>query len=701
VATEASQEALLLLASLMREASEPAKAAASLTQAAQLASSEDRPGLLLEAAEAWEVAGDPAEAQELLERVARLHHGTLGPGAWAARFLRLGARAQAIEHGYEPLLAQGAFTQALQVAEALEDPARIRQSLWGLAQEPAGAEALRRLCHLLLEEGSGAEREACAELAESRRAMDLAVALHRAVLLSPAPDASAEERLRAFHRLQALGELEGSLLEAAEQVNADTSPALVEALLQQIRGRRGTERERGLRLLAARAPALAAVLWQALFEQARDDNRLEDAASALASWVEATPDPVQRSGLRVQAGDLALAIGWTDAARTAWAQAAAEDPTSIQASSKLLALTTAEESPAEFAELAERLSSLAGSDALAGRQDDLVEAYVRLGRAADALGVLSQLPATEVRIRLRAELADSLGRSQEALALREQLAHTPEEREALALTALRSGRPDDVVRILGALGSIEAISPASRREFATALASSDAGAQLASQLWALLLVEHPVDAEGWALHGEALRRSGRPEAAARSVAFGSLFAGEETTPAAPVAVQPVARAPVRTSVTLPGGVLAVTPEDMPALRAVLDEALGALGAPGVQVWLDPGGASEAWMAGANDLVLGAGALSLFGPTEITFLTALALALGEAGQALARPGEVPGLEAAAAEAFAAVPSPSAAARVVLWLDPVARGADLDTVDPSAVLTGSAALAAVVQRALQLV
>ncbi len=147
--------------------------------------------------------------------------------------------------------------------------------------------------------------------------------------------------------------------------------------------------------------------------------------------------------------------------------------------------------------------------------------------------------------------------------------------------------------------------------------------------------------------------------------------------------------------------LAVTPEDMPALRAVLDEALAALGAPEVQVWLDPAGASEAWLAGANDLVLGAGALSLFGPTDITFLAAVALALGDAGQALARPGEVPGLDAAAAEAFAAVPSPSAAARVVLWLDPVARGADLDTVDPSAVLTGSTALAAVVQRALQLV
>lgn len=107
------------------------------------------------------------------------------------------------------------------------------------------------------------------------------------------------------------------------------------------------------------------------------------------------------------------------------------------------------------------------------------------------------------------------------------------------------------------------------------------------------------------------------------------------------------------------------------------------------------------MADARTLVLGAGALSLFGPVEITFLTALALALGAEGQALARPGEVPALGAAAARAFAAVPSPAAAARVLLWLDPVARGADADTIDTAAVLTGSLPLAAVVQRALTLV
>ncbi|HET9155364.1 MAG TPA: flagellar hook-length control protein FliK, partial [Myxococcaceae bacterium] len=382
------------------------------------------------------------------------------------------------------------------------------------------------------------------------------------------------------------------------------------------------------------------------------------------------------------------------------AQAAAEDPTSVAATAKLLALTSAEDTPAEFADLAERLSSLAGPEFLADRQDELVQAYVRLGRAADALGVLSQLPATEDRIRQRAELAESLGRSQEALALREQLARTPEEREALGLAALRSGRHADVVRILGPIGSLEALAPESQRAFATALAESEEGAPLAVQLWGLLLAGNPVDAEGWSLHAEALRNTGRSEAATRSAAFGNLFAGEEIV-APPVPIQPVARGPVRSSMTLPGGVIPVTPEEMPNLRAVLDEALAALGAPELRTWLDPSGASEAWLASAADLVLGAGALSVFGPVEVTYLVALALALGDESPALSRPGEVQGLPDAAAEAFAAVPSPAAAARVLLWLDPMARGADLDTVDPAAVLTGSAALAAVVQRALRLV
>ena len=76
----------------------------------------------------------------------------------------------------------------------------------------------------------------------------------------------------------------------------------------------------------------------------------------------------------------------------------------------------------------------------------------------------------------------------------------------------------------------------------------------------------------------------------------------------------------------------------PARRA--RRGAGRARAPGLQIWLDPSGASEAWLASAGDLVIGAGALWCFGPVEVTYLVALALALGTRDRRLARPGEVP-------------------------------------------------------------
>jgi hypothetical protein len=100
-------------------------------------------------------------------------------------------------------------------------------------------------------------------------------------------------------------------------------------------------------------------------------------------------------------------------------------------------------------------------------------------------------------------------------------------------------------------------------------------------------------------------------------------------------------------------------------------------------------------------VLGAGALSVFGPAEMTFLLALALLLGEAGVQLAAPGPVPALSRAAPGAFLAVPAPLAAARVLLFLDTGVRGAELGGLDAAAVLGQSEAFLAVVQSALALV
>jgi hypothetical protein len=91
---------------------------------------------------------------------------------------------------------------------------------------------------------------------------------------------------------------------------------------------------------------------------------------------------------------------------------------------------------------------------------------------------------------------------------------------------------------------------------------------------------------------------------------------------------------------------------------------------------------------------------VFGPAELTYLCALALALGPRGQGLAKPGPVDGFDDAAALAFAANPSSLAASRVVAHLDPQVRGGNPEAVDVARVLVGSSAFRAVARRALEL-
>ena len=100
--------------------------------------------------------------------------------------MRVGAQEAAATYGYAPLLAQGAFAEALAVAESLGDKPRLREALWGLASASPESTVVRRLGGLVLEDGSAEERLRAARLAEVVRAKELASALHRAVVLAPA-----------------------------------------------------------------------------------------------------------------------------------------------------------------------------------------------------------------------------------------------------------------------------------------------------------------------------------------------------------------------------------------------------------------------------------------------------------------------------------------------------------------------------------
>ena len=676
-----------------------------LQQAAEQTPGPEAAARFLQAAEAYQHAAQPARARTVLEQLALSHPQALAPAEWGARLLAVGAAEAAARHGYAPLLAQGAFADALQLAQGLGDDAKVREALWGMAGAAPDAAVVRRLASLVLAQGSQQERLRAARLCEAVRARELASALYRTVVLAPV---AAEEgapvdggaQVEALARLVALGEGDAVLGDVLAQLPADAPEALVEALASYARGRRGAERERALRSLAQRVPGRAAPLWQDLFQRARDDNRLDDAVQALAGWVEATAEAPQRASLRTQLGDLLLHLHQTEQAELAYQQAAAEDVAQPAPLQKLLALTSEELAPERFVGLAEQLSALAGPEALHEVGPRLATAYARLGQLEEAAAVLQALPPTALLLEQRAQLAEALGRADEAFALREQLVQSPLQRAELGVQALQAGL---VERAAGLLSGVEAYLPeAARREAAEKLATSEAGAGVAATLWPSLLSAGPADAAGLSAYAQALYRTGRPVEAARFEDFARAAAGElPPSPGPAAAVARLSRPRGVLTHPLPAGAVAVEPWAMPRLDAALREGLASLGAPEVLVYLDVAGGPEAWLAGPETLVLGTGALSHFGPAELTFLLALALLLGDEGVQLAFPGAVPALARVAPAAFLAVPVPLAAARVLLLLEAGVRGADVSAVDVSAVLTASEAFHAVVQAALALV
>jgi len=108
---------------------------------------------------------------------------------------------------------------------------------------------------------------------------------------------------------------------------------------------------------------------------------------------------------------------------------------------------------------------------------------------------------------------------------------------------------------------------------------------------------------------------------------------------------------------------------------------------------------EAWQAAPQVLVLGLGALTVFGPSELIYLCALALALGDKGRALTQPGDVEGFIEASVEAFDAYPVSSAAGRVLARLDSRVRGGDPTQVAWSSLLVDSPAFLAIALKALE--
>jgi tetratricopeptide (TPR) repeat protein len=454
----------------------------------------------------------------------------------------------------------------------------------------------------------------------------------------------------------------------------------------------GPDRDRMLELAARALPGRASAFWREVYELRRDAQRYAQAADALDHLIELERDAHARSALNVELGELFHNdLGDDEQALRAFEVALAEDAASTIAVQQLMRLYRKFDRLDRFVVMAERLAQLTGSAGNEALQDDLAQAYESLGRKEDALKALAALSETPERLTRRAALAFELGLTGEALALRERLTDSPEELEKILAGYLERDLTSFAVKLGTRLIQAGQLSAAGRRRLAERVSGTTEGASVAAALWPEMLKANPADAEAWTYFAEALRQLGKTEEAQVVDGFGAALTGSALAATSaplhplPELVSVESRWPDRP-------LLALTAENMPRLHHAVKVALDGLGAAAVQPYLDPQGGPWAFQAGPDGLVIGAGALSCFGASELTYLTALALSLGRRGAELPALGPVEGFTEAALAAFEAYPSSLSAARVIAHLDERVRGKDPTAFSPAELLHDSPAFRA---------
>jgi hypothetical protein len=143
---------------------------------------------------------------------------------------------------------------------------------------------------------------------------------------------------------------------------------------------------------------------------------------------------------------------------------------------------------------------------------------------------------------------------------------------------------------------------------------------------------------------------------------------------------------VASDAPLPMGATELSRDNMPRLAQAVSTIVSALGVPGMAAVLDLEGPVRVYLS-QTTLVIGAGALSVIGASELPFAIALALRIGDGGAQLGAVEEPPGLGQAVADAFAAYPATQAACRVLAYYAANVRGLDPATADLGA-LVGTA-------------
>lgn len=674
-------ELLLRAAQVLEEALGDATGAAELRARAALADPEN-PAALRALAEEQRRSGDALGLSSTLERLTRSAQGDEASLLW----LELGQLRASLG---DPTGARSALERVLEVGPSGAGHAAALAAMETLLTQAGDDAALSRV---LAARAALAEGEAAGELLllagqAARRAGEASAAaawVRQALALRPS--------LEGFLQLAALEEQLGEKEQAARDLVEAAALSPAEAA--------------GPLLLRASelcqpwgAGERAKAVWRALFEQRRDQGQLEQAIQALGQLISMEAEPRARAALRAELGELYAGQGELEQAKQLFESALAEDQEAVGTVRRLLSLYHPTQEASHFAAMAERLERLAGAEALEGRKEELFEAYLTLRRRPDAYRLLGELPESLERLATRAQLSGELGLAAESLALRERLADGPEQLERVLWGYLEAELLPAAVRVGTVLAEAAGLLPCTQRYLAEQLSPKSEGAALATRLWPALLRQQLLDADGWTLFAEALRNSGRAAEAQLADGFGAALTSSGAVVSS-VIMSPLGR-PEGSCAPAPEGLTPVNELSMPRLFGVVSGALSELGAPGMQVALDPRGGPEAYLAGEDMLVLGAGALSCFGGAELDFLCALAVALGNRGALLTRPGRVDGLEQAAVEAFQACPSSLPAARVLVHLDDRARGRDPSQVTLHELLPGSPSFQAVALRALEMI
>ncbi|OJH39302.1 tetratricopeptide repeat protein [Cystobacter ferrugineus] len=690
--------ALRRVSGLHRTLGETRRAAQALAQAVRLVSPEERPALQLDLVDLWDGAGERAEALEVLERLASASSPAVDPRVLAERFLRLESPVRAAEVGFAATLESGDHAGALSLAEGAQDEARIREALWAMVEAGSAQEAhVTRLTAMLRD---GAQLDGLLRLAELLASRDEALATWLRDEVVNAESAPVEPRLRALESLSAVPDFKQRLWRLLPGLGS--APAeLAEAVLAHVRELPVPERVEALAEAADGWPERRGKLLRERFRLQRDGGLTADAADTLGLLILLETEPRARGELYVEQGDMLMWAGDKARAREAFEKALVDAPGTVRALEFLLPLYEEERNHARFVEVAQQLAAvLAGPAAMGLWRERLAEAYEALGRLPEAAEQLQALPETPERLERRARIAEAQGLTGEALRLRERITEDPAQLQDILRQYLDGQLVVFAVHLAERLYQADQLSPEMKRLVAERLSPTVHGAALATHIWPELLRQQPADADGWTLFAEALAACDDiPREVARVDGFGAALVSS-TASAPGVNISPVSsRGGFRHA--LPPDVIPVTAEAMPRLHTALGITLQSLGAGGVRVFLAPAGGVEAYLASPEELVLGAGALACFGLVELGFLCALALCLGASGEALSRPGPVPGFDEAAVEAFRAVPASLAASRVLAHLSPEVRGSDPSGLDVGVVLRDNPAFHAVARAALETV